>query len=63
MARIRVFDLALTAAALAALMFLLPTDRDSVKPDTRLSHSPQSPMQGIKPANQKTMSHHFFYTT
>jgi hypothetical protein len=64
MARIRVFDLVLTAAALAALMFLLPTDKDNaVKLDTKISHSRQNPMQGVSPTNQRTIAQPFFYTT
>ncbi|MEY4717931.1 MAG: hypothetical protein RL563_549 [Pseudomonadota bacterium] len=63
MPKIRVFDLVLIGAAFAALMFLLPNDKDAAKPDTKLSHTSQSAIQGVTPTNQKTITHPALHST
>lgn len=53
MAHIKAFDLTLTAAAFAALVFLLPADRDSANTHSNKSQTPISHQGNSQTSHQQ----------
>ncbi len=63
MAKIKAFDLTLTAAAFAALVFLLPADRDRTAASVDQSYTPSSHQGHSKTADQEPIRGQFLHTT